>query len=284
MSPSIRTGRDSSRFVEPIRRFSSSIPRRASCSLSGGPGLIVAPHGMYVDREGFLWITDTGRLGLHDSNSGLVGPIESAEKAGRGYQVFKFSPDRKLVMALGQQGVKGNSPDTFGAPSDVVVGNHGDIFVADGHEGAEEEHPRIVKFSEDGTFITQWGKKGDGPGEFAVPHALAIDSRGRLLVADRGNNRIQLFTQEGEFLEQWTTLGGPSGIAIGSNDTIFVTHGSKRILIGSANGGRLLGEVPDVWAEGITADGMGNVWVGEVYRRAIKKFVNDDVSGGVSRR
>src|SRR5262249_12982892 len=133
-----------------------------------GEGMFIAPHGMRVDREGNLWVTDTGPLGLHNEESGLMPPIQSGMRAGRGRQVFKFSPERKLLLTLGKQGVKGNGPDTFGAPSDVIVADDGDIFVADGHEGAEEEHPRIVKFSKDGRFIKQWGRKGKGPGEFSV--------------------------------------------------------------------------------------------------------------------
>lgn len=250
-----------------------------------GEGMFAAPHGMYVDRDGFLWVTDAGKHGDgKNEEQGLMPPIPSGVKNKRGFQVFKFSPDRRLVMTLGKQGVQGpNGQDTFGAPTDVVVGNNGDVFVSDGHELVETEHPRIVKFSKDGRFIKQWGKKGTGPGEFSVPHAMVIDSRGRLLVADRGNQRIQLFTQDGEFLEQWTTLGGGSGLAIGQNDTLYSTVGRK-LMIGNAKDGSLYDSVPDVWAEGITADGKGNVWVGEVYRRAIKKFVDKGASSRVSKR
>src|SRR6266849_3283353 len=113
---------------------------------SFGAGMVVFPHGLYVDKDGNVWVTD------------------GQGKDGKGHQVFKFSPDGKVLMTLGKAGVPGNGPDTFNMPSDVVVAPNGDIFIADGHGG--ESNSRIVKFSKDGKFIKTWGKKGTGPGEF----------------------------------------------------------------------------------------------------------------------
>lgn len=248
-------------------------PRTGKVLAEWGEGLVTAPHGMYVDREGNLWVTDAGRHGGPSTEgTGLMPAIASAQKAGKGFQVLKFSPGRKLVLALGTAGVQGHGTSTFGAPTDVVVGDNGDIFVADGHELVETEYPRIVKFTKSGQFIKEWGRKGTGPGEFSVPHALAIDSRGRLLVSDRGNQRIQVFSQDGQFLEQWPTPGRGAGLAIGPGDTMYLTIGHN-LLIGDARNGKLHETIDDVWAEGVTADARGNVWVGEVYRRAVKKFV-----------
>ena len=157
---------------------------------------------------------------------------------GKGHQVFKFSPDGKVLLTLGKAGVAGNGPDTFNQPSDVVVGANGDIFVADGHGG--NSNARIVKFSKDGKFIKTWGKKGFGPGEFDTPHALALDSRGRLFVGDRNNNRIQIFDQDGKFLEEWAQFGRPSGVFIDGNDFVYVPtpeSNAKRNPAGSAASG-----------------------------------------------
>ena len=106
--------------------------------------------------------------------------------------LFKFSPDGKVLMTLGKAGVPGDGPDTFNQPDDVAIAPNGDIFVSDGHTPMMG-NARVVKFSKDGKFIMQFGKHGSGPGEFEVPHALAFDSRGRLFVGDRANNRVQIF-------------------------------------------------------------------------------------------
>src|SRR5204863_9665515 len=100
-------------------------------------------------------------------------------------------------------------PDEFNAPSAVFVAPNGDIFVADGHGGST--NARIVKFTSDGKFIKAWGKKGSEPGESDIPHALATDTRGRLFVADRQNNRNPIFDQDGKFLDQWFQFSRPSG-------------------------------------------------------------------------
>src|SRR6266852_773299 len=169
---------------------------------SFGGGLLVVPHGIFVDRDGSVWVTD------------------SQGGDGKGHQIFKFSPDGKVLMTLGKAGVAGDDPDTFNAPSAVVVAPSGDIFVADGHGG--NTNARIVKFDKNGKFIKAWGKKGSGEGEFSTPHTLAFDSKGRLFVGDRGNNRIQIFDQDGKFLEVWTQFSRPSGIFIDKNDVLYV--------------------------------------------------------------
>jgi streptogramin lyase len=240
---------------------------------SFGEGMFVFPHGFFVDRDGNIWVTDAQGSG------------------GKGHQVFKFSRDGKVLMTLGKAGVAGDGQDTFNQPSDVVVAPNGDIFVADGHGG--NSNARIVKFSRDGKFIKAWGKKGSAPGEFETPHAIDIDSRGRLFVGDRGNNRIQIFDQDGKFLEEWKQFSRPSGIFIDSRDTIYVSDsesnakqnpGWKRgIRIGSAKDGSVTAFIPDPepdpdksptsGAEGVAADSKGNVYGAEVGPRALKKYV-----------
>src|ERR1700704_6442889 len=164
--------------------------------------MFVSPHGIHVDRQGNIWLAD------------------GAAKGARGDQVFKFSPEGKVLMTLGKAGVAGEGTDTFGPPSDILVAPNGDVFIADGHGG--NTNARIVKFSKDGTFIKSWGKKGSGPGEFNVPHRLAMDSRGRLFAGDRSNNRIQIFDQDGKFVAEWKQFGRPSGVFIDRNDIIYV--------------------------------------------------------------
>ena len=203
-------------------------------------------------------------------------------KDGKGHQVFKFSPDGKVLMRLGKAGVAGNGPDEFNAPSAVLVAPNGDIFVADGHGG--NTNARIVKFDKTGKFIKTWGKKGSAPGEFDGPHTLAMDSRGRLFVGDRGNNRIQIFDQDGNFIDQWTQFSRPSGVYIDKNDVIYVAdsesgsvnkaHGSGSAASGSAapRTARSRAFIPDPdenatttsAAEGVTADAKGDIFGAEV--------------------
>jgi len=254
---------------------------------SFGEGMFVFPHGIHVDRNGNVWVTDG------------IPPGAAAQAAvGKGHIVVKFSPDGKVLLTLGKVGVAGDGPDTFNQPSDVVTAPNGDIFVADGHGG--NSNARIVKFSKDGKFIKTWGKKGTGPGEFDTPHAIAMDSKGRLFVGDRNNNRIQIFDQDGKFLEEWKQFSRPSGIFIDKKDVIFVTDsesnsrrnsGWKRgIRVGSAKDGKLIAFIPDPEkdpdqaatsaAEGVAADAQGNVYGAEVGPRALKKYVKIKTTGG----
>src|SRR5215813_578156 len=148
---------------------------------SFGGSMFIFPHGIHVDKEGNVWVTD----GVPP------GGANDPKTAGKGHIVVKFSPEGKVLLTLGKVGVHGDGPDTFNQPSDVITAPNGDIFVADGHGG--NSNARIVKFDKSGKFIKTWGKKGTGPGEFDTPHALAMDSKGRLFVGDRANNRIQIF-------------------------------------------------------------------------------------------
>ena len=241
---------------------------------SFGQGMLIFPHGIFVDAEGNVWVADG-----------------QANKEGtKGNQVFKFSPEGKLLLTLGKPGVTGHGPDTFDQPCDVAVAPNGDIFVADGHAGQLPNAPpdtnaRIVKFSKDGKFIKEWGKLGSAPGEFRTPHSLYFDSQGRLLVADRGNNRIQIFDQDGKFLEEWKQFGRVSGLYIDKNDVLYASDsesnqtnhpGWKRgIRIGSARDGTVrffIPQMPEAHAdsvpagmEGVTADADGNVYGSNVY-------------------
>src|SRR5882672_5745733 len=174
--------------VPPLLKFDSS----GRLVASFGAGMFVYPHGIFINADDNIWVTD------------------GQGRNGKGHQVVKFSPTGRVLTTLGTAGVAGNGTDTFNQPSDVLVASNGNIFVADGHGG--DTNARIVKFDKEGRFIKEWGQKGSGPGEFDTPHALVLDAQGRLLVADRGNSRIQVFDQDGKFIAQWKQFGRPSGI------------------------------------------------------------------------
>ena len=242
---------------------------------SFGAGMIVWPHGIHVDREGNVWITDARGEG------------------NRGHQVHKFSPDGELLMSLGTAGVAGDGENEFDGPSDVLVAPDGSVFVVDGH-GADGNN-RVVKFAPDGTFLVTWGTTGAEAGEFRDPHALAMDSRGRLFVGDRANSRLQIFTQDGEHLATWTQFGRPSGLFIDANDVLYSADsesnatwgnnpGWKRgIRIGSAVDGFVTAFIPDpepdpdnagtTAAEGVAVDAAGNVYGAEVGPRRVRRYV-----------
>lgn len=226
------------RSEPPILEFNAS----GKLLKSWGQGLFVMPHGLRVDADGSIWATDA-RAGN-----------------GKGQQVFKFRRDGKVLLTLGTAGVSGATETTFNGPCDVAIAPNGDVFVADGHANS-----RVVKFSKDGKFLKAWGQKGSGPGDFDVPHAIVIDSRGRVLVGDRNNKRIEVFDQEGRFLEQWSQFGRPSGLFITPDDTLYVGDVSdqKGIVVGSARDGRIAGVIAGSLPEGIVVAPNGDIYAGE---------------------
>ena len=237
-----------------------------------GAGLFAFPHGIYVDSDGNVWVADA-RAGN-----------------GRGHRVIKLDAEGRVLLALGTAGVAGNGPDHFDGPTGIAVAANGDLFVTDGHEPASNN--RVVKFTRDGKFIREWGHSGSGPGEFLVPHAIALDSRGRVFVADRDNNRVQIFDQNGKFLDQWTQFGRPSGLFITSDDTLIVSDNQSNaarhpgwqrgIRIGSARDGVVRAFIPDpdfdpsrdqeTGAHGVAADAAGHIYGAEVWSQTVKRY------------
>jgi sugar lactone lactonase YvrE len=227
-----------------------------------GADIFAAPHGLFADQSGNVWVTDF------------------QIRKGKGYTVKKFSPDGKLLMTLGKEGVAGDndSQDLFNAPSNVVIAPDDSIFVGDGHGmiDGKPSNARIVHFSKDGKFIKAWGHRGTGPGEFETPHMLAMDSQGRLFVADRGNSRIQIFDQDGRYLTEWKQFGRPSGVYIDKNDNMYVSDSTSTektnpgfgqgVRIGSAKDGRVTAYIPETKElsalEGVAADDAGNIYGG----------------------
>jgi DNA-binding beta-propeller fold protein YncE len=182
-----------------------------------GAGLFLFPHGIHVDRDGNVWITD---------GQGPNG--EDPRRDNKGHTVIKLSPDGKVLLTLGKPGMAGNGTDALlNTPCDVVTDAEGNIYVGDGHGGQNTDAPpdtvaRIVKFDRNGTFIKAWGRLGSGRGELKTPHALDIDSQNRLVVGDRGNNRIQIFDLEGNYIDEFKTFSRPSGIYITADDVLYV--------------------------------------------------------------
>jgi sugar lactone lactonase YvrE len=272
-----------------------------------GEGMFIYPRGIHVDREGNIWVTDA------------QGPDGAdPERDGKGHAVYKFSPTGRLLLTLGTPGVVGNGTGALlSAPNDVVTAPSGDIFVADGDVVVRGGHAlrfngsggggadtssrtvaRIVKYAKDGSFIDAWGTPGSGPGELLAPSGLALDSRGRLFVADSGNDRVQIFDQGGRFLDAWTQFGGAIGIFIDGNDWLYVVGPGARaeagnstlgreggIRIGSVRDGTVLHFIPDSGTSrndiggmtGVAADVQGNVFGAsvdpDIPPRALMKYV-----------
>ena len=231
-----------------------------------GDGLFVQTHGLYVDREGFIWATDADG------------------KEGKGYQVFKFSPDGQVIMTLGKRGVSSEEPGAFVAPTDLTIASNGDIFISDGHATSGLNH-RIVKYSKNGRFIKAWGKTGSGAGEFDGPHDIAMDSKGRIFVADRGNSRVQIFDQNGKLLDEWRQFGRPEVMTI-KNDMLYVTDSQsgeranapfrRGVRVGSVKDGIVQYFIPDTanpqsnssGAVAIAVDKRGDIYTADIFGEA----------------
>ncbi len=262
--------------VDPIFKFDRNT---GEILANFGAGIMVTPHGIHVDADGNVWVTD------------FVGN----EAGTKGHQVHKFSPEGELLMSLGTAGQAGSGPGHFNQPNDVITASDGSIFVADGHSGqnmttnqAMEEGRaagrtgRIIKFSADGEFILEWGQIGVRHGEFRTPHALAIDSQGRLWVADRGNHRLELFDLYGNYLESRYAYGRISGMFI-KDDMMYAidsessptNHPGWRngVRIGPVDEDRISGFIPPferedrvyqgTAGEGVAVDADGNVYAAE---------------------
>ena len=284
---------------------------------SFGQGLLIFPHGIHVDRDGNVWVTDgqdnapapaRGGGGAAAGGGAAGGAPPAAGQgaargpapapapnpaANKGHQVFKFSPEGKLLLTLGKPGGAAGS-DYFFQPNDVITNQKGEIFVGEGHSSAPGAVARILKFSPDGKLIKVLGKRGPGNGEFDQPHGLAFDSQGRLFVADRGNNRVQVIDQEGNFIASWPQFSRPSGIFIDRNDMLYSAdsesgsvnpaHGAwtRGIRIGSVKDGKVIAFIPDpqatlktgtLAAEGVAVDRDGNIYGAEVGPRKVQKYV-----------
>ena len=157
---------------------------------------------MFVDHQGHVWLTDVGR-----------------------HQVFEYTRDGQLLRTWGVNGVPGNDEGHFNKPTDIAVLPDGSFYVSDGYVNS-----RVLKFNREGKFEFEWGRKGQGPGEFVVPHGIAVDGKGRVYVADRENDRIQVFSADGKHLATWknAAFGRPYGIRVGRDDLVYVADGGEQ--------------------------------------------------------
>jgi DNA-binding beta-propeller fold protein YncE len=220
---------------------------------SWGDGLMKTPHGLRVDRQGNVWITDMGN-----------------------HLVRKFDAEGKLLLTLGQKDKPGDGPDQFNRPTDVAVTPSGEFYVSDGYGNS-----RVVKFSKEGKFQKEWGRKGKKEGEFNLPHAICLDASGRVYVGDRENERIQVFDAEGKFLAQWKESGAPYGMFLTTDGRMFVADGRADWVKVLDREGKPLGR----WGEkgqgagqfqvphAVCVDSKGAVYVAEVDGKRLQKFV-----------
>jgi sugar lactone lactonase YvrE len=243
---------------------------------SFGKGIINLPHGFFIDREHNVWVTDGAPAGDARGTAGF--------KKHMGHQVYKFGPEGKLVMTLGEAGVSGDDEKHFNGPTGVVVAANGDIWITDGHGstqvgpnkenmyGSRGGNNRLIRFSGDGKFVKQWGggvgSEGALPLQFNDPHDLETDAEGRLYIADRGNQRVQVLDKDGNFITRWTQFGKPSAITFDSKGNVFVADGmsdshwnpgwERGIRIGDMRTGFLKGFIPDEEA----TNGAGTEFLG----------------------
>jgi len=263
--------------VDPVFKFDRNT---GEVLANFGGGIMMTPHGIHVDDEGNVWVTDF-----------------AANAAGtKGHQVHKFSPDGELLLSLGMPGQAGNQPGYLNQPNDVIVGPDGTIFVSDGHngqgmttaaamaEGLESgQTARVIRYTADGEYIDEWGQIGTLHGEFRTPHALEFDSQGRLWVADRGNHRIEIFDQQGNYLESRYSYGRISGIFITEEDVVYAIDSESSptshpnwmngVRIGNVGEDRIFAFIPPFPAdtrpyqgaagEGVAVDVDGNVFAAE---------------------
>jgi DNA-binding beta-propeller fold protein YncE len=216
-----------------------------------GDDLIGKAHGLRIDKDDNVWVTDIGH-----------------------HTVFKFSPQGKLLLALGQTDRPGDGDDQFNQPTDLAFGPEGEVYVSDGYGNS-----RVMKFAPNGKFLTSWGTAGKGPREFRLPHSIAIDAKGRILVGDRENDRVQIFDSEGKLLEIWTGFA-PYGMEFDRDGVLFVADGRANEVLWLNADGKVIGS----WGKKgagpgefnlphmLAADETGNLYIAEVGNSRLQKL------------
>jgi len=218
---------------------------------SWGDDVIAEAHGLRIDRDDNVWVTDIGN-----------------------HQVFKFGRTGKLLMAMGKAGTAGDAVDEFNKPTDVAFGSRGEIYVSDGYGNS-----RVMKFTPNGGFLTKWGEAGNGPSQFDTPHTIVVDRQGRVIVGDRENDRVQVFEAGGKLLEIWPGFA-PFGLELDPHGNLFVADGrANKVLRLNANG-----KVVGSWGEEgkgpgqfqlphmLATDSAGNLYVAEIAGMRFQKL------------
>ncbi len=217
---------------------------------------IVSSHGARVDAEGNIWLIDV-----------------------KGHVVIKLNPEGRVLMILGgRQGTPGNndSKDAFNEPTGIAFGANGDLYISDGYVNA-----RVIKFNRDGEYITHWGKKGTGDGEFNLVHDVCLDSQERVYVADRTNQRVQIFDSNGKFLGKWTDIGAPWGLIYSRKENcIYMCDGLNNRIVKLSLEGQILGTLGSYgktpgkldFAHNIAVDSSGALYVAEIKNWRVQKF------------
>ena len=216
-------------------------------------GMITSAHGLRIDHEGNIWAVDV-----------------------KGHTVLKLNPAGRVVMVLGRRDEAGVDPTHFNQPTDVAIAPNGDFYITDGYGNS-----RVLKFARDGRFLHEWGKKGSGEGEFNLPHSVVLDGEGQVYVADRENNRIQVFTPEGRFVRQLTGLGSPWGLAVTRDQEIFMADGRNNRVVKLTRDGKVLGTFGSpgkkpgefAYAHHLTVSPGGEVYVAEILNWRVQKFL-----------
>jgi DNA-binding beta-propeller fold protein YncE len=220
---------------------------------SWGDDQVKNAHGLRIDRDENVWITDISR-----------------------HVVLKFDHEGKLLLTLGKSDQPGNTPDQFDKPTDIAFTPSGEFYVSDGYGNS-----RVVKFSKDGKYLKEWGKKGTGEGEFNTPHAICVDPQDRVYVGDRENNRIQVFDPEGKFLAQWREGGAPFGLFLTPDAHLLVADGrADWVKVLDLHGKALgrfgeKGQAPGQFRlpHAICMDRHGAIYVTEITGQRVQKFV-----------
>lgn len=256
---------------------------------SFGGGMFVWPHGIHVDRDGNIWVTDARAPGADDLK-------KFPGEQNKGSVVVKFSPEGRVLMTLGKAGVRGNPPEALTDPTAVITDPaNGDIYIAESHTDVTDPNlvARVSVFNKNGKFLRTIGKAGTGPGEFRTPHALAFDSKGRLIVADRHNHRVQILTKDGKFVGEYDEFGRVSGLTVDKADIVYAADSEstervhpgwlRGIRIGSLNDGHVTIFIPPhkadtadgAMGEGIAIDAAGNIYTAEATLRGVTKYVRN---------
>jgi sugar lactone lactonase YvrE len=254
----------------------------------------LSPDGKVLKNFGAGYVFPHAVVPDKDGN---IRAIDGDARNGKGNQVFKFSPDGRVLMTLGKAGQGGTGTDVFDRPTGIAFAPNGDIFISEGH-APTFGNSRIMKFDKNGKFIATFGHLGSGDGEFKSPHVIAFDSQGRLFVADRSNSRVDIFDRDGKFLTAWKQFGRPSGIWIDKNDMLYVADsesedapgkdtnnpGCKRgVRGGSAKTGKVDFYIPPPPVsdpklpppEGVAVDSHGTIYLAAVQAKSVYKYVKN---------